>query len=169
MKKLLSATLLASIAGMVSASAAQDRERNPQPNRQEVEGMMEAYILSKLQDSLDLTDEQFGSMVVAQKKLSDTRREYRRDRMRVLQQMRRTLQREKAGESELQPLLSQLDTLRDELAANEKSRYTAIDAILDIRQRARYRILEVELQRRLAEMMRQVRRGRDDRRQQEFP
>lgn len=166
---ILLALVLSSVFALASGSAAQNRDRNPQPNRQEVEGMMEAYVLSKLQDSLDLTDEQFGSMVVAQKKLSDTRRGYRRDRMQVLRQMRQTLQREQAGESELQPLLSQLDTLRDGFAANEKSRYAAIDDILDIRQRARYRILEVELQRRLGEMMRQVRRGGDDRRPREFP
>lgn len=168
-KKLLLALVLSSVLAMATGSTAQNRVRDPQPNRQEVEGMMEAYILSKLQDSLDLTDEQFGSMVVAQKKLSDMRRAYRRDRMQVLRQMRQTLQRKQAGESELQPLLSQLDTLRDAFASNEKSRYAAIDAILDIRQRARYRILEVELQRRLGEMMRRVRGGGNNRRLQEFP
>ena len=167
-KKLLPALVVLSVFAMATDSIAQNRERNPQPNRQEVEGMMEAYILSKLQDSLDLTDEQFGSMVVAQKKLSDTRREYRRDRMQVLRRMRETLQREQSGESELQPLLSQLDTLRDDFASAEKSRYAAIDTILDIRQRARYRILEVELQRRLTEMMRQVRGGGNNRRPQDF-
>lgn len=168
-KQLLLALVSLSVLAMAAGSTAQNRDRNPQPNRQEVEGMMEAYILSKLQDSLDLTDEQFGSMVVAQKKLSDTKRAYRRDRMQVLRQMRQTLQREQAGESELQPLLSQLDTLRDDFAGNQKSRYAAIDTILDIRQRARYRILEVELQRRLGQMMRQVRGGGNDRRPREFP
>ena len=168
-KKLLLALVALSVFAMAAGSTAQNRERNPQPNRQEVEGMMEAYILSKLQDSLDLTDEQFGAMVVAQTKLSDTRRGFRRDRMQVLRRIRQTLQRDQAGESELQPLLSELDTLRDEFASNEKSHYAAIDDILDIRQRARYRILEVELQRRLGEMMRQVRGGGSDRRPQEFP
>jgi len=168
-EKLLLALVSLSVLALATGSTAQNRDRNPRPNREEVEGMMEAYILSKLQDSLDLTDEQFGSMVVAQKKLSDTRRAYRRDRMEVLRQMRQTLQREQAGESELQPLLSQLDTLKDDFAANEKTRYAAIDTILDIRQRARYRILEVELQRRLGQMMRRVRGGGNDRRPQEFP
>ncbi len=132
-KRLLLASVLWSVFAIATGSTAQNRERNTRPNREEVEGMMEAYILSKLQDALDLTDEQFGSMVVAQKKLSDTRRGYRRDRMQVLRQMQQTLQREQAGESELQPLLSELDTLRDDFAANERSRYAAIDAILDIR------------------------------------
>lgn len=174
-KFLIAVLALSLVASVTSATwatetTAQNQRRNQdQPNREEVEGMMEAYVLSKLQDALDLTDEQFGSMVVAQKKLSDTRREYRQNRMRVLQQMRQTLQRDQAGESELQPLLDQLDSLRDEFASTEKGRYDAIDGILDIRQRARYRILEVELQRRLGQMMRQVRGNQDNRRNNEFP
>jgi Spy/CpxP family protein refolding chaperone len=168
-RKFLRALVSLSVLSIAIGATAQNRDRNPQPNREEVEGMMEAYVLSKLQDSLGLTDEQFGSMVVAQKKLSDTRRAYRRDRMQVLRQMRQTLQREQAGESELNPLLSQLDTLKADFLTNEENRYAAIDTILDIRQRARYRILEVELQRRLAQMMRQVRGAGNDRRPQQFP
>lgn len=159
-RKLVLAVTLTSLwlsAAWATETATQNPRRNPQPDREEVRGMMEAYIISKLQDALDLTDEQYGRMVVAQKKLTDTRREYRQNRMRVLQQMRRALQREEAGEDELNPLLRELETLRDEFAADEKKRYEAIDQILDVRQRARYRILEVELQRRLQEMMRQVR------------
>lgn len=164
--RLLVAFLVVSAVGAASLGA---QPRNDAETRQDVEGMMEAYVLSKLQDALELSDEQFGAMVVAQKKLSDARREYRRSRMQVLRQIRQALQRDSTGEAELQPLLGQLDTIRDEFAATEKSRYAAIDEILDIRQRARYRILEIELQRRLGEMMRQVRGRGDQRRQPEFP
>lgn len=157
------------VAGTAVAGAETGQRWQSQPNRADVEGMMEAYVLSKLQEALDLTDEQFGSMVVAQKKLSDARREYRQNRMRLLKEMRQTLQRDDAGESELQPLLDELEALREEFLATEKERYRAIDAILDVRQRARYRILEVELQRRLQEMMRRVRGGRDERRPPELP
>lgn len=166
MKKIAGAVLLALCA---LAVAEPSEPWTAQPNRQDVRGMMEAYVLSKLQDALDLTDEQFGQMVVAQTKLSDTRHEYRQNRMRVLRQMRQILQDEDAGENELQPLLDELEALREEFLASEKSRYQAIDAILDVRQQARYRILEVELQRRLQEMMRRVQGRRDDGRPREFP
>lgn len=144
------------------------QERGVGANREEVEGMMDAYILSKLQESLDLTDEQFGRMVVAQKKLQDTRREYRRARMSVLRRLRQALRRDDAEDSELEPLLGELESLKGGFIVNEKARYADIDAILDIRQRARYRILETEIQRRLQQLMRRV-RGQENERPRPFP
>ena len=54
-------------------------------------------------------------------------------------------------------LLDELDALEIEFSQNQRERYAAIDEILEIRQRARYRILEAEIQRRLTQLMRQVR------------
>ncbi len=122
---------------------------------------MDAYILSKLQDALELTDEQFGTMVVAQKKLQDTRRDYRQGRMTLLRRMRQTLRRDQAREEELTRQLDELDNLEIEFSQNQRARYAAIDDILEIRQSARYRILEAEIQRRLTQLMRQVRGRRD--------
>ena len=138
----------------------------PQPSRGELEGMMDAYILSKLQDALGLSDEDYGRMVVAQKKLQDLRRDYRRTRMEVLRQIRQALGRDTAGEEELQPLLDELERVRSEFASEEQARYHAIDEVLDVRQRARYRILETEIQRRLGQLMRQVRRPNEPERRQ---
>ena len=138
------------------------QERDSGPNRDEVEGMMDAYILSKLQDGLSLTDEQFGTMVVAQKKLQDTRRDYRQGRMTLLRRMRQTLRRDQAREDELTHLLDELDSLEIEFSQSQRARYAAIDEILEIRQRVRYRILEAEIQRRLTQLMRQGRGQRRD-------
>ena len=133
----------------------------PQASREELEGMMDAYILSKLQDALGLNDEQYGRIVVAQKKLQDLRRDYRRTRMEVLRQMRQALGRDAAGEEQLKLLLDELARVRSEFASEEQARYQAIDEVLDIRQRVRYRILETEIQRRLGQLMRQVRRSNE--------
>ena len=89
--------VLAASGGLASATMQQDEN----PNRQEVERMMEAYILSKLQDSLELSDEQFGQMVVAQTKLQDTRRAYRQERMGVLRELRQSLRRGQGDDAEL--------------------------------------------------------------------
>lgn len=161
-KKTLPLVLLAAAAGLAVGSTQQDRSQ--EPTRADVEGMMEAYVLSKLQDALSLSDEQFGSLVVAQKKLQDTRRAYREDRTRMLRELRQTLRHDAAGASELDPMLDELRERRVSFFEEETSRYEAIDEILDVRQRARYRVLEVELQRRLNELMRRVRGARDERR-----
>ncbi|TDI42975.1 MAG: hypothetical protein E2P02_12295 [Acidobacteria bacterium] len=160
MKRLVwSIALLVIVVGFAASTNAQERDSGP--NRDEVEGMMDAYILSKLQDALELTDEQFGTMVVAQKKLQDTRRDYRQGRMTLLRRMRQTLRRDQAREEELTRLLDELDNLEIEFSQNQRARYAAIDDILEIRQSARYRILEAEIQRRLTQLMRQVRGRRD--------
>ena len=138
------------------------------PGREDVEGMMEAYILSKLQEALELSDEQFGQMVVAQKKLQDVRRRYRRERMETIRQMRQILRHEDGEEDELTTFLERLDTLRADFLKEEDERYDAIDAILDVKQRARYRILEVEIQRRLQQLMRRA-RGQGERPRRQFP
>jgi Spy/CpxP family protein refolding chaperone len=131
------------------------QEEEGRPSADELSGMVDAYVLSKLQDALGLSDEQFGRMVVAQKKLQDARRSHRRERMEVLRQMRQSLRRDDAGEEELLPLLTRHEELRDRFAQEEKERYRDIDAILDVRQRARYRILEAEIERRLQQLIRQ--------------
>jgi hypothetical protein len=140
---------------LLSASGAQE-EQEARPSSEEVEGMVDAYIISKLQEALILSDEAFGRMVVAQKKMQETRRSYRRERNEVLREMRQALRRE-AGEEELGPLLSRLDDLHQKFLEDERARYRDIDAILDVRQRARYRILEGEIQRRLSQLIRESR------------
>jgi hypothetical protein len=140
---------------LLSAPTPQE-EPEARPSSEEVEGMVDAYIISKLQEALILSDEAFGRMVVAQKKMQETRRSYRRERNEVLREMRQALRRE-AEEEELGPLLSRLDELHQKFLEDERARYRDIDAILDVRQRARYRILEGEIQRRLQQLIRESR------------
>lgn len=157
MKKNTTVLIVAILASFLTGAARGQEERDLRPSGEEVDGMIDAYILSKLQDALVLSDEEFGRMVVAQKKMQDARRSYRRERNEVLRQMRQALRREDAGEPELSPLLSRLDELHQGFLEEERARYRDIDTILDVRQRARYRILEGEIQRRLQQLIRQSR------------
>ena len=140
------------------------QERNNRRDRGAVDGMIGAYVISKLQDSLDLSDEQFAEMVVAQKNLQTVRHEYRRERSGLLREMRQVLRRDDASDDDLKSLLDNLDSIALAFRENEKLRYDQIDDILNVRQRLRYRVLESELHRRLEEMMRQTRRNVPERR-----
>ena len=144
---------------LFGANLAVSQSLQPQPgaSRQEFESMMEAYIISKLQDSLSLTDEQYAGMVVAQKKLQETQRNYRRQRSEFLRQLRR-IGRVDGADNELAGVLAGFDQLKREFQESEWTRYAAIDEILNVQQRARYRILEVEIQRRLQELVRRMSR-----------
>lgn len=146
---------------MTSASTQEPAGRRA--GQADVEGLMEAYVISKLQDALELTDEQFAQMVVAQKRISEHRWDYRRERATVLQQMREELQSTDGREERLASLLARLDELQRGFEDQEREHYRAIDAILDIRQRARYRVLEQEIQRRFQQIAREIRERRNPR------
>jgi hypothetical protein len=125
--------------------------------QQDVEGLMNAYVISKLQESLDLSDGQFAEMVLLQKKKGEKRRNYRLERRRTLQQMRQVLQGSDSQEEQLTLLLKQLEELQSEFEASQRADYQAIDQVLDVRQRARYRLLELEIEMRFLQMVREVR------------
>jgi hypothetical protein len=152
------ALILAALATLLAGGAPGQEEPDLRPSGEEVDGMIDAYILSKLQDALVLSDEEFGRMVVAQKKMQDARRAYRRKRNEVIREMRQALRRDDAGEGELAPLLARLDEMHQKFLEEERTRYRDVDAILDVRQRARYRIFEAEVQRRLQQLIRESRR-----------
>lgn len=135
-------------------------DRPPRPRREELHGMLDAYIISKLQEALRLGDEQYARVIVAQKKLNEQRRDYHRERRELLQQLRQSLAGDKPSEAELSRLLERLEALRSEFEARQKAAYAALDALLTVEQRARHRLLEVEVEGRMQEMMREIRRQR---------
>ena len=65
------------------------------------------------------------------------------------------------SEHELSSLLAQLDERQKEFESQQRAGYQAIDALLDVRQRARYRLLEVEVQRRFQQIVREIRQKRN--------
>jgi hypothetical protein len=145
------------VVSTATAVASFQETRPRRSARQDVEGLMEAYVISKLQEALELSDQQFAEMVVAQKKMSEHRQNFRRERQKVLEQLRRLLGSPDAHDDEIAPLLKRLGDLREELNSSERRDYEAIDTILDVRQRARYRLLEQEIQRRFQQMVREIR------------
>ncbi len=135
-------------------------DRPPRPRREELHGMLDAYVISKLQEALRLSDEQYARVIVAQKKLDEQRRDYHRDGRELLQRLRQALAADKPSEAELSRLLERLDALRSEFEARQKAAHAALDALLTVEQRARYRLFMVEIEGRMQEMMREVRRLR---------
>lgn len=153
-RALVAGALLMSQLGVASAS-----QLNGPEDREEFQKMMEGYVLSKLQDALELTDEQYGQMVVVQKKLHDSRRMHRRQRQQLLRELQREVDVDGADEH-LEETLAELSTIEQDHRADLQQRQQAIDDILDLRQRAKYRLLEVELERRMQRLMRGVRQRR---------
>jgi hypothetical protein len=125
--------------------------------REEAFRMIDAYFLSNLQESLGLTDEQFVRLLPHVKRLQNDRRQYAQRRQRALQEMRKLLQSGGATEGRLEELLREVKAVESEQAPAIQRDLDAVDAVLSPVQQAKYRILELEVERKIREVMMQMR------------
>ena len=134
------------------APAAADR-----PARDEAFKMVDAYVVSNLQESLGLTDEQYAKAIPLVKNLQSERRRYFLERTRTVREMRRLLQRGGATEAQVVDLLKQLKALDEDGPQRTRKNLEALDAMLNPLQQAKYRVLELEVEQRMRELMNRVR------------
>ena len=128
----------------------------PRP-REELYKMIDAYIVSNLQESLLLTDDQFAKLLPLVKRLQKDRREMVQRRIQALQEMRRTMAQGVATEARVEELLRELKAVETQEPVTIRRDMDAIDALLSPLQQAKYRLLEVEVERKLRALMNQMR------------
>jgi len=129
----------------------------PRRSRDEAHKMVDAYIVSNLQESLGLSEDQYVKLLPLVNRLQKDRREYTARRMQALQEMRRLLQSGGATEARVSELLKEVKTVEAEAPSVQKKDQDAIDAVLTPVQQAKYRILETEVERKIRELMGQMR------------
>jgi hypothetical protein len=161
--------LVLSFLATASAAAAQPTDARPGRPRDEGARMIEAYIVSNLQESLGLSDDQFVKALPHVKKLLNDRREFAQSRNRLLRQMRRDLESGAATEAQITVALKELKTLEDEWPARIRKDAEAIDAVLTPLQQAKLRVLELEVERKIRELLSQIRRPRNQGRPGQAP
>jgi hypothetical protein len=152
-KALVAALVLAAL-----PAAAQPQER-PARAREELFKMVDAYIVSNLQESVGLSDEQFTRVLPLLKKLQADRRDFVFKRQSMLRELRSQIESGRATEPRVADVLKDLRTLEaDEPAALRRNR-DALDAVLTPIQQAKLRILEAQVEQRLREIMGRARAG----------
>ena len=127
----------------------------------EVLNMLDAYALVQAESALELKEAQYGEFVTRLKKLQDTRRRNQQARNRQVQELRRMTQPQ-AKPQEDSVIAERLKALKehDARAAAELGRaYDALDEVLDVRQQARFRAFEENLERRKIDLLMRARRG----------
>ena len=151
-----------------SRSLAQEANQRPAGagRRDEAFKMVDAYIVSQLEESLGLTNDQFVKALPLVKRLQADRREYFLGRSQLLREMRRLLKSGSATEPEVVGKLKELKTLDADGPERARSGLAALDAVLTPIQQAKYRVLEVEVEQRLRELMSRAREARPGARRQ---
>ncbi len=125
----------------------------------EVNRLFDAYAIMQAQEMLRLDDTKFGSFVTRLKALQDARRRSVRARGQIIQDLQRLL-RQADGPPDEALLKDRLDALaRQDAAATVEIRRAsdAVDELLDIRQRARFRVFEHQLELKKLELLARVR------------
>lgn len=145
------------------------RPNDQRPNRAagqlspaEVVGMLDAYAVVQAQDALQLNDGQYGQFVAHLKKLQETRRGNQQARNQIVQDLRQLTGPQTATPVDEPAVRERLKALRehDDRAASAMRRaYDALDEGLDVRQQARFRIFEEQIERRKLDLLMRARQG----------
>ena len=142
------------------AASAQQEPRAGRPAREEAFRMVDAYLVSNMQESLGLSDEQFAKAIPLVKKLQRERREYLIERNRVMRELRRLLQQGGSREAPVLELLQEAKKLDAEGPERTRRNLEALDTLLTPLQQAKYRVLEAEVELRVRELTNRARAER---------
>jgi Spy/CpxP family protein refolding chaperone len=125
----------------------------------EIQRMFDAYALMQAQEQLKISEDQFSQFLTRYKALQDVRRRNLQERTRLVNEMRRLLNRGQAAETELKERLNALQELETRLPADVKKAYDAIDQVLDLQQQAKFRVFEENMERRKLELVTRARQA----------
>ena len=154
------------LAGVPAAAAAQQPgpppQQMPEPGNMtpaEVQKLFDAYIVVESQRALELSDSQYPQFVAKLRTLQDARRRNQVERNQIMQRLQRlTAPRAPAADnSALEGLLKNLEDLEARSVTDLRKAYDELDQVLDVRQRARYRVLEEQVERRKIELLMRAR------------
>lgn len=160
--------ILAALVVLMSApSRAAAQQPGPPPEQAEpgnmtpaeIQKLFDAYIVVESQRALELSDTQYPQFIARLRTLQDTRRRNQQGRMQIMQRLQRmTAPRAPAADtSVLEGLLKNLQEVESRQAAEMRKAYDELDQVLDVRQRARFRVLEEQIERRKIELLMRAR------------
>jgi Spy/CpxP family protein refolding chaperone len=156
----VSAGLVFLLASLAAAQPPAGGPRRGGAARDEAFRMVDAYIVSNLQESLSLTDEQFVKTLPLVKRLLSDRRELAEARRQALRELRQMLQSGSATEGKVADRLRELKGLENDEREKTKRDLEALDGALTVVQQAKFRVMEVEIEQKIRELLNQARQRR---------
>jgi hypothetical protein len=127
----------------------------------QVQAEFDRYAIDQAQDALQLSDEQYPRFVRQVRALHQVRRQARAQRNHLLMQLTQLLRaRPSVDEARLAAATRAVDDHERIALAEIQKAYAAVDEVLDARQRARFRVLEDQLERKQLDMLSRAQRPR---------
>lgn len=128
----------------------------------ELQRLFDAYVVMQAQNELQLSDEQYARFMSRMRALQETRRRAQMERGRILQELRRLTIGQNGDEAALRAALRRLADADAKMVSDVRQATDGVDQVLDVRQQARFRLFEEQMERRKVELLlraRQARRG----------
>jgi hypothetical protein len=122
----------------------------------EIQRLFDAYVVMQAQKELELSDDQFPRFLARVKTLQDARRRGQMQRGRMLQEIRRLMQTPGQDDA-LRTQLKALTDLDLRVATEVRQALDGVDQVLDLRQQARFRLFEEQMERRKVELLMRAR------------
>ena len=126
----------------------------------EIQKLFDAYLVMEAQQALQLTDQQYPQFLARLRTLQDTRRRTQQERNQLMGQLQRLTNPrlpKPVDESEIKARLTALQEVESRTAAEMRKAYNALDEVLDVRQQARFRVFEEQIERRKIELLMRAR------------
>ena len=129
----------------------------------EIQRLFDAYVVMQAQQELQLSDEQFSRFLARVRTLQDVRRRGQMQRGRMLQELRRLSQ---GGQDEaIRAQLKALADLDARVSTEVRQAVDGVDQVLDLRQQAKFRLFEEQMERRKVELLMRARQANRQRNQ----
>lgn len=124
----------------------------------EIQKLLDGYAIVQAQEALGMTDAEFGPFLPKLRELQDMRRRNEQERLRLLVELRRlTNPRAQASETEIRDRVRALRELQIKALNDVQKSYESIDQSLNVRQQARFRIFEQEIEQRKLQLLMRAR------------
>lgn len=126
----------------------------------EIQKLFDAYLVMEAHQALALTDEQYPQFLTRLRTLQETRRRNQQERVQLmghLQRLTNVRQNNRADDGMIQERLTALQELESRTAAEMRKAYNALDEVLDVRQQARFRVFEEQIERRKFDLLMRAR------------
>jgi len=125
----------------------------------EIQRMFDAYALVQAQDQLGISDDQYSRFLVRYRAMQDIRRRTLQEHTRIVADLRRLLTERQPNEALLDARIKALEEVDTRRNAEVKKAYAAIDELLDLKQRASFRVFEELMERRKIELIMRARQA----------
>jgi hypothetical protein len=133
----------------------------------QVQQLFDAMLVMQSQEALSLDEQQYGRFLTRLRALQDTRRRNHRERNRLLSELQRLtaspVARPNVTDHDIEQRLTALQELESRSAAELRHAYRAIDEVLSVRQQARFRLFEEQIERRKLDLIGRARQAQTNR------